>query len=324
MNEKDIIGAIRKHLKTSPRQRTGQVSESDAEVAEIAGRLLAFTIDDFSAEDMLSLDDPRALGRNLAAATISDLLAVGAVPEFMLHSLVTEPGMDSRMLAELSAGLQEALDEFGAALLGGDVGTGAEWRYTGCAVGSFRDDAGPISRRIPADRGRIIVTGQLGDANLAALAGTGPPPFECRLRESRLIAASEAACIDTSDGLAKALETVAELNPGVSIIIDIDTVPYALGVEAAAASHGVRPEAFLFASAGEYELLAFVPEAFASGGTPFTVIGSFERRPPGGIHYRVAGSETLIDHEAVPDPRGLGDLDAYRNEVIVLAERLFG
>ena len=116
-------------------------------------------------------------------------------------------------------------------------------------------------------------------------------------------------------------------NPNVRIEIDPETVPYADGVVRYAARAGVRPEAFLFGSSGEYELLAAVDEPLgrelvASGG--FTAIGSFRTDSPGGIFYRLGGRADLIAHHPVPDPRDVGDIDAYRHAVITLAQEMFG
>ena len=326
MKETDIINAIRKHLKSCPRQRNG-VFESDAEVVELDGQLLAFTTDDFSAEDFIPADDPQKLGWNLAVATMSDLLAVGAKPEFMMQSLVVCPEMDREVIEGISAGIQKALDEFGAAMLGGDVGLGEEWRYTGFAIGSFAEGDGKMSRKIPVDGGLIVATGDFGDANFAAVTGSSDLRFECRLSQARRIAAGAAACIDTSDGLVRAIETVCELNPRIRFILDIDAIPYACGVKELAASRSVRPEAFVFGSAGEYELVAFVPEPhgrelLAGGG--FTAIGAFSSDSPGGVYYRTAGADELIPHTPVPDPRQMRNSEEYRKAIIALTHRLFG
>ncbi len=326
MKEADIIKAIRTRLRSCPQQRNG-VFESDAEVVELGGRLLAFTADDFSAEDLISTNDPQMLGWNLAIATISDLLAVGAAPEFMMQSLVVCPEMDREVIEGISAGIQDALNEFGAAMLGGDVGLGEAWRYTGFAIGSFAEDATPMSRKVPVNSGLIVVTGDFGDANLAAVTGSSGLRFECRLNQARRIAAKAAACIDTSDGLIRAIETVCEQNPQIRLVLDIDTIPYASGVKEFAASLSARPEAMLFGSAGEYELVAFVSEPHGRellecGG--FTTIGTFSSDSPGGVYYRTAGADKLIPHIATPDPRQMRDFGEYRDAIVALTHRLFG
>ena len=326
MKEIDIIAAICTHLKRSERQANAPF-EADAELVEFGGRLVAFTADEFSAEDMFSTASPELLGWNLATGTLSDLLAVRARPELMMHSVVVAPDVTGGTLEGISAGLARALDAFGAELIGGDVGTADAWRYTGFAVGSFDSPDGALTRRIPADDGLVVTTGALGDANLAAAGGASQPRFECRLAESRLLAPGRSACIDTSDGLARGLETLAGVNPDVRIEIDLGAVPYADDVAAWADRAGVRPEAFLFGSAGEYELLAVVDEPLgreliAGGG--FTAIGSFRTQSPGGIAYRMGGRADPIAHRPVPDPRDLGDIDAYRRAVVTLVRDMFG
>ena len=326
MKEIEVIKAIRANLKSSPWQRN-RPFETDAELVVAGGRLLAFTADDFSAEDRITLDNPRVLGWNLAVGTLSDLLAVGAKPEFMLHSLVVSDAMRAEHLTEMSSGLQEALDAFGAFLLGGDIGRGEAWRYTGFGVGSFANGDQPLSRRTPHPEGLIVATGCYADANLAAAKGTPMPRFECRLEEGRRIARCGVACIDTSDGLVRALEMICELNAGVRLILDLDAVPYADGVSEAAAGIGARPEAFLLAGAGEYELMALVPaEAVEDilGTGSFAQIGRFERNVPSGLFYRLGSSEELIPHQPVPDPRDFANVEAYRGQVVALAEQLFG
>ncbi len=86
---------------------------------------------------------------------------------------------------------------------------------------------------------------------------------------------------------------------------------------------GVPPEAFLLGSAGEYELLAFVPEDAVPDGGSVCRVGSFSRTADGGIFYRLPGGRKLR-HQPLPDPREVCDLDRYRDRVIDLARRLFG
>jgi thiamine-monophosphate kinase len=269
----------------------------------------------------------------VVTATLSDLLAVGAEPKFLLNSLVVGEGMGEAWLAAFASGMQEALDAFGAFMLGGDAGADRAWRFTGVAVGTFPNGQRPLSRIVPTDRGVILATGAFGDGNLAA-AGGPSPRFECRLAESRLITTCDAVCMDTSDGLAVTLQTIARLNASLEITLDLAAVPYADGVEAAAAALGVPLETFLLGSAGEYELVAFVPEAAAGtllAAGCFTRIGAFSKGGSPGLFYldaptprrlRVPGRR--IPHERLPDPRDARSLDDYRAQLIALARKLFG
>jgi thiamine-monophosphate kinase len=339
MKEREIITAIAENLARSARQ--GNVTfTSDAEILELNGCRLAVTVDDYSAEDRISDRDPVLLGWNLVTATVSDLLAVGAEPRFMLNSLVATAQMDAAYLVALATGMQQALAACGAHMAGGDVGSGAEWRFTGVALGSFRAGQVPLCRLAPRGSGAVMVTGAFGDANLAAAGDHLSPRFEIRLAESAALAAlvpenrataadagrprAAAACIDTSDGLVAALETLCALDAGLRIEIDMASVPLAPGVAAAASAMGVPLEVFMMGSAGEYELLALVPEAAVDGiaRAGMRPIGTFATGPHGGLYFR-RGAD-LIAHPGLPDPRDAASFDAYCATLIQLARSVFG
>ena len=323
MKETEIITALAEGLTRSKLQRNALFA-SDAEILALEGGRLAVTVDDYSAEDRFSVGDPALLGWNLIAATVSDLLAVGAVPRFVLNSFVATRAMDARYLRDLAAGMQEALTACGACMAGGDVGTGAEWRFTGVALGDFPAGQAPLSRIAPAGAGAVMVTGELGDANLAAGTQGPAPRFEVRRAESAVLAAlAPGACIDTSDGLIRALEIFRELTPELRIDIDLAAIPYAAGVDRAATALDVPREVFLLGSAGEYELAALVPERAVGdlAGAGWRRIGAFDGGAPAGLFFRRGGER--IAHPGLPDPREAESFDAYCAALVALARRLF-
>lgn len=317
MREKNLIRAILERF-PRPASRLNLPFASDAEIVTVGGATLAITTDEFSAEDGLESHEPWPLGRNLAVAVISDLLAVGAAPRLFLDALVVSPDMDEAWVGAFADGMRDALDETGAELVGGDLGTGADWRFTGIAIGTV--EGTPMDRTPAAASGRIVATGRFGDGNLAAVTGA-TPHFECRIRESGAFREAGAACIDTSDGLGNALATLAGLSPDLSLVVDPDAVDRATGIDEAAAEMEVPPEAFLLGSAGEYELLALVPESSAPEGESFRTIGTFSRGERPGVHWRNA-SGRIVPQPMLPDPRG--DSDGYRAAVASIAASLFG
>jgi thiamine-monophosphate kinase len=319
MREGEIIRALLKHRCPSEDQ-ANRPFESDAEIVRVGSQILAFTADEYSEEDRMGAENPRVLGRNLAVATLSDLLAVGADPRFLMQSVVVTEPIDRGFLEELSRGIQETLGEMGAHLLGGDVGTGSEWRYTGFGVGTFSEGVEPLSRLLHHDEGTIGVTGTFGDANAAALTGDQAPPFEIRLEESRIIRHLGGACIDTSDGLVNSLAQVAVLNPEVELTVDLDAVPLADSAVETAKNQGVPKEALLLGGAGEYELLFFTEEAAI--GQTFKPIGRFNRSGRPGLHLECRGKRTFLDADQLPDPRNCADKDSYIQAVLRLAEDL--
>ncbi len=333
MTEREIIETLAASFAKLPAQRNA-IFTSDAEIVELGGHHLALTVDDYSAEDRLSGDEPALLGWNLVTATLSDLLAVGAVPRVMLNSLVVTPSMERAYLQALAAGMQEALAAAGAAMAGGDIGAGPAWRFTGVALGEFRPGQVPLSRLLPSglEAGAVMATGAFGDANLAAGTGASPVRFELRLAESAALAAlaprqpgiAPATCIDTSDGLASALETLCVLNAGLHVEIDRDLIPYAPGAGDAAAAMGLPREVFLMGSAGEYELLALVPEGAipTAEGAGLRRIGAFTTHAHPGVFFR--GGGTPIALSKLPDPREAASFEAYCASLVELAQGLFG
>jgi len=360
MKEREIIAALGDRLARSPLQRNDRYA-SDAEIVEIGGSLWAITIDEFSAEDRLPSDDPALLGWNLVTATISDLLAAGARPRFMLNSLVVPPRMDRAFLMSLSSGMQSALSACGAHMLGGDVGTGDSWRFTGVALGDFEPARAPLSRITSCEGGSIYASGSFGGANAAA-AGAGPAPrFELRLAESAALAAagrheegrrapggsgresaraaSRCAGIDTSDGLVGAFETLCACDPAIRVEIDLSAVPFSHAAATAAAALDVPREVFLLGSAGEYEIVALIPEdarpavegagmrrigvfSKVAGEPASTASGSGERAfAAAGLFFRRGAA--LIAHPGLPDPRACASFDEYRAALVALARRLF-
>ncbi len=325
MKEKEIIEAVRKHL-GRPGFQLNEVFTSDAEIVKIGEGAMAFTIDEFSREDGLYASDPKLLGRNVAIATFSDLLAVLAEPMLMMTSLIVPHEADTDWVSAFSLGISDVLRESGASYIGGDVGCDKEYRVTGFAAGILADPDARASRLIRPESGAVMVTGSFGDGTLAFLSGDRNPFFESRLEESRRLAGIDVALIDTSDGIFSALETVARLNDSYRFEIDISVVPCADGVLEMAGKMDIRPEAFLMSSAGEYELVAFVGEEHAGkigSSDMFRRIGRFERRGAAGIVYRTADGRTL-PHETLPDPRACVDLDNYRKKLISMSTRMFG
>jgi thiamine-monophosphate kinase len=181
----------------------------------------------------------RELGFRAAAVNLSDLAASGAVPEGLIVSLGA-PG-DTEVADALE--LYEGMGETGADVIGGDM-TAADRVYL--SVTAIR----------PGDV--LVVTGPLGAAGAAFRQGTyARPPL--RLDEGRVLAARAHAMIDVSDGIARDAAHLAERS-GCRVVLELDRVPLAFGVELDDLGHGE-----------DYELLAAVEDP---GG--FAVVGHCE------------------------------------------------
>jgi len=259
--EKEIITRLLGSLPLSP-DRLNKSFESDAEILQYGSAKLLFTVDEFSSEDHFRDDDPYVLGWNLAAGTVSDILASGGEPLFYAHSLSVDNNWDAGYLDGFALGIADLLKKTGAYFIGGDTGTSEKWHYTGIALGKADK---PVMRTGAAPGDIIYISGEFGAGNLeAGLKHYSRNPLlrklilnyrtklHVRLHEARLIRKYATCGIDTSDGVLNALAAISEIN---HTGVFIDRLPY-VSAGLMACKLLSRSKLCLFAGeCGEYELL---------------------------------------------------------------------
>lgn len=328
MKENEWIKLIADGFKRDRRQRNG-LFECDAEILEINGQLWALTLDQYSPEeDMFTSERPEILGANLATATLSDLFAAGAMPEFFIQGLTIPQNSDELFVRGLTEGIKGVLTEVGCTMCGGDLGTAEQWRFSGFAMGRVLDNR-PLSRILPCKTHSLWVTGQFGDANLSAFQGNSTPVFEVRHREAQVIHKWGTACMDTSGGLMDALWWLHNLNPDMRFEIDLDHVPLAPGIMESAGA-GIPPEAFLMGGAGEYELVFSIPEHITSQvrtdlqAIQAVRIGDVSLRNEAGLFLRKQGEIVTRMTRESPCPREAADRETYIQSVLNMARELAG
>jgi len=322
MNEETRIRRLAAMFPRDASQENG-VFDCDAELVRIGGELWGMSIDEFTPEeDLFTAEDPARLGRNLATATVSDLLAAGGLPRFFMSSLALPREVDPAWMEQLAGGLAAVLAELSCAHCGGDLGSADPWRFNGVVMGPIAGGT-PLTHRIPDEPQRLCVTGGLGDFNLAAFRGTPTPAIELRAREAALIRRIGTACIDTSGGFLDALWLLHRQNPGHRFLIDGTAIPYATGVLPFAAAAGIPPEAVLLGGAGEYELLFTMPapthavcsaELAAAG---ITVVGAV-LPGDGAVILRTDGRERPVT-KPPPDPRSARSAQEHAQNAIAHA-----
>jgi len=329
MNEYELIRAFAEQFVESGRLRD-ELFTCDAELVPIGDRLWGLTIDEFSPEeDLFSSDDPESLGANLATATLSDLLAAGVEPRFFLHAVALPKDVDMAFITGLAGGIRSVLEQADCALCGGDVGTADTWRFCGVAMGPVHDNK-PLTHVLPQEAQTLWVTGELGDANLAALEGRPTPRFELRLEETELVRRYGTACIDTSGGFMDAVWLLHTLNPGMRVAVDLETIPLAPGIAEFAETSGVPREAALLGGAGEYELMFTVPANLAEAGqleltsAGCTPVGTVRPDTEPGVYICRAGSVVSVVSAPPPCPREAATVADHVRDVMRMAHKLFG
>ena len=257
----------------------------------------------------LPSDPPDSVGWKLAAVNASDLAGKGAKPEAALLSLALRG--DGQWETAFLNGLEQALAEFGMALIGGDtiaLPEGAPRVLGLTAIG--RAGAATPARCGGKAGDTLWLIGAIGDA-AAGLGLLKRDPnasgslVEAYRQPRPLIAAGQAlaphvnAMMDVSDGLLIDASRMAAAS-GLRAEIDLSSIPLS---DALQESHGEGLEILLSAASGgdDYALLAAGGEHLLGislpAGTRLTAIGRLVEGE--GLSLRYRGKE-------VPVPERLG------------------
>jgi thiamine-monophosphate kinase len=242
------------------------------------GHDLVVTMDAVAAMTHFFPDDaPADIGWKALAVNVSDLLAKGATPHAYLMSLAFQETPTHDWLAAFAAGLAQAQDAFGLALVGGDTDRRpGPTAITITAIGTL--PTGTMVRRATARPGHhILVTGTLGDSALGLKVRRGDADardwqlVEANrrylvgryLRPQPPIAAVElirqhACCaMDISDGLLKDLGRMCQVS-GIGAHIDVARLPLSRpAAQVLAADPGALSS--ILAGGDDYEVLLTVP-----------------------------------------------------------------
>ncbi|HVX70508.1 MAG TPA: thiamine-phosphate kinase [Mycobacteriales bacterium] len=200
------------------------------------------------------------VGRRAAAASLADVVAMGARPTALLVGLSAPPNLDLTWTDALADGLQDEAALVRASVVGGDVTAADVIIVSVTALGDLGGRP-PITRGGAGTGDHVVVIGRLGwaAAGLALLeAGRSDHPLVAAHRRPDVAydaafamraGADVTAMIDVSDGLFADLAHIATAS-GVSIHVDSRRLEVAPEVAAAAAELGIDP-ALLVAAGGD-------------------------------------------------------------------------
>jgi thiamine-monophosphate kinase len=167
------------------------------------------------------------VGWKALAVNVSDIAAMGGEPLFALVTLALPLEAEVSFAEELYAGLTECAQEYGVAVVGGDIIRAPQVSVTIAVIGraQMREGEPLLMRRSGAKAGDVIaVTGTLGDSaaglwRLRKGATEDDPLVRAHLRPlPRLAEGQEAArtgtvcAIDVSDGLMQDLGHICEMS----------------------------------------------------------------------------------------------------------------
>ena len=224
----------------------------------------------FTSDAPLHLVGRKAVNRNL-----SDLAAMGAVPDYLLVSLLLPRGLAARRRRRLLTGIREAAQDAGCAVVGGDSSRSpGPLVVTVTALGHLR---GKPLRRCGARPGDSIhLTGPVGGAGLGHHLR-----FRPHLRQGQWLALCPAvtAAIDISDGLALDLDTMLKASGGHGAVLEASAIPLTRAAETRGGQSG-RGALHHGLTDGEDHVLLFTARARLPQGGP---LNSRARQPVGRV-----------------------------------------
>jgi thiamine-monophosphate kinase len=246
-----LIEAIAKRL---PQGKTVLVPPGDdAAVVRVEGTPTVVTTDVLVAGVHFRTDwaDADDIGRRAAAASLADLVAMGAQPLALVVALVAPRDTEVTWVLRLTDGLRDEAALVGASIVGGDVSVGAELAVTVTGFGSLQGREAVL--RSGAKVGdQVALAGRVGwaAAGLAVLSrGFGTPRalVEAYRRPDVDYAAAlkaansgvHARC-DVSDGLLADLGHIA-VSSGVRIDVESARLEIPDPIAAVAAAYGTDP-----------------------------------------------------------------------------------
>lgn len=227
----------------------------------------------FESDADLFLVGQKAVNRNLA-----DIAAMGAVPDYLLVSLLLPRGLPAARLERLLLGIRAAARRGTCFVVGGDVSsTRGPLVATVTAVGHL---AGRALLRSGARIGDAIhVTGALGGSIAGKHLRFSPPLEEGAWLAKKNVPCT--ACMDVSDGLLLDLWTMLQASGGLGAEIDAAAVPVATAARRLAGGDAKAALRRALGDGEDHELLFTVRRgAKLPAGGPLT---SRARRPIGRV-----------------------------------------
>jgi thiamine-monophosphate kinase len=228
------------------------------------------------------------VGRRGAAASLADVVAMGARPTALLVALSAPPDLDATWADALADGLRDEAERVGASIVGGDVSAADAISVAVTALGDL-EGREPLTRAGARAGDSVVVFGRLGwaAAGLAMLevGRVDDPVADAHRRpevayDDALDAARDGrltSLIDVSDGLLADLGHVASLSR-VRIELSATALPVAPEIAEAATSLGIDPLDWVSAGGDDHAFAGTVSGAIPAGAV---VIGKVVAGEPG-------------------------------------------
>lgn len=244
--------------------------------------------------DFILSDDPFLIGRYCAAASASDIAAMGGEPKYLLIDLLLPFSFQDNFFTRLAEGFRDLADRCGAAVIGGDTEDSASFARISVTTIGYCAGWQPLTR-----------SGAVAGDVLCLIGRAGRPLAECVLDGFRLSTAAflgdvgfahvggllgrsgiANAAMDTSDGLFIAIRTMCEAG-GVGCLVDTGKIPLAAAARSAVDAGLLTAEQIVASNLSDHLLTIAVPaesvdalrRILDEAGAEVTEIGVFTGEP---------------------------------------------
>jgi hydrogenase expression/formation protein HypE len=257
------------------------------------------------------------IGRLAVCGTVNDIAMLGARPLCLTAGFILEEGLQLSILERVVASMKSAAREAGVQIVAGDTKVVQKGKADGLYINTAGVGSIPAHLKIGGELARpgdvVLLSGPIGDHGIAVLSARGELGFESDIASDvaplnhlvdAMLAASELIHVlrdPTRGGLATSLNEIA-LQSGVGIVIDEESIPIRLAVNAACEMLGFDP---LYV-ANEGKLIAIVASEAAEKimaamrldpqGKESVVIGRVVEKPSGRVLMNTSlGSTRIVD-----------------------------
>ncbi len=213
----------------------------------------------------LSNWDARKVGKFFASVNLSDIAAMGGIPQIFMASMFFPKNLEVEFLDNFILGMMDILKEFNVDYRGGDLKESKIIGFTGIAIGHVEKDR--IMRRDTIKKDdAVYVTGELGKQAAGYFLwknGVGEGinyllDIHPKINEGREISKFAEACMDLSDGLASAVKFMR--NDFYGLKIDFDSLPIHKLAYEVSEDYKIPLELLATRFGGEYELVYTSPK----------------------------------------------------------------
>ncbi len=272
LGELGLIATLRDYVRLVKGSRLG-FDEDASDLPVCDGQSIVINVDTFVAKTDLLPDMTWAqAGRKTAVMAMSDLVAKGTRPQVSLVSLCAPEDFETKDATEIIRGFSQYCLKSDVYFLGGDLGMSDDVILTAVALGVV--DSNHIVTRGGAHVGDIIaVTGLFGLTSVAyqvllkgldapeslrkrAVAEAYLPHIDFNLIPSLAKSGLVSSCMDSSDGLGKTLNTMAQQS---SNLFHINRLPMASGVREFGRTHDLDELNLVMRGGEEFVCVVTIP-----------------------------------------------------------------